>query len=376
MSLVARLARSVRQAHRASKRHGASPFRVVIRLAALLLSKGVRPADAIRYGLSDPRLPPGRLVGCIGKMRLRPLQRRLSPLEHDVLVGDKGLFYLFCRSLEIPIPRLLAILDHPLSIRGSGELLRGRGEREAFLARELPDECVAKPARGSGGVGIRVLTRAPDGFQDDVSGELFTPGQLCDVLRSPRRHPRVVLQERLHSHPELARLSGTTAVQAIRFNTLITHDGTCRFAPARLKVIAGDQLIDNLGSGRAGNLVAFVGSGGLLAGAVAFAEDGVGLRWVERHPRTGERFEGFRIPFFEEALTLLGRVAPLFLPLRTIGWDVAITERGPCLVEGNSQWDPPNYVVPGQSSRPWEVEMGAFLDALRSEAAHSPVNAR
>jgi len=31
-----------------------------------------------------------------------------------------------------------------------------------------------------------------------------------------------------------------------------------------------------------------------------------------------------------------------FWPLRTIGWDVALTPNGPRIVEGNVWWDPPN----------------------------------
>jgi hypothetical protein len=225
-----------------------------------------------------------------------------------------------------------------------------------------------KPARGSGGVGLRVLTRKGDGFRDEVNSETFTAAGLYEALASSRRS-RLVVQERLRSHHELERLSATAALQTVRFNTLVGEDGVCRIAPARLKVIVGDYLTDNLGSGRSGNLVAFIGEQGELAGAAAFAADGLGLTWVERHPKTGARFEGFRIPFFAEATALVRRVAPLFLPLRTVGWDVAITERGPSLIEGNCHWDPPNYVVPAAGPRPWEAEMGAFLVAFRSEAA-------
>jgi hypothetical protein len=45
------------------------------------------------------------------------------------------------------------------------------------------------------------------------------------------------------------------------------------------------------------------------------------------HPDTGVRFEGHAVPFYEEAVALCRR----FL----IGWDVAITPRGPLILEPN-----------------------------------------
>ncbi len=41
-----------------------------------------------------------------------------------------------------------------------------------------------------------------------------------------------------------------------------------------------------------------------------------------------------------EVQDLVRRAALAFAPLRTIGWDVAISDAGPSLIEGNVLWDP------------------------------------
>jgi hypothetical protein len=55
---------------------------------------------------------------------------------------------------------------------------------------------------------------------------------------------------------------------------------------------------------------------------------------------TGASFAEFRVPFIEDVRDLVTRAALAFTPLRTIGWDVAITDAGPSLIEGNVTWDP------------------------------------
>ena len=59
----------------------------------------------------------------------------------------------------------------------------------------------------------------------------------------------------------------------------------------------------------------------------------------EQHPDTNLVFDGWKIPFYEDAVELIKKAHRLFPLLQTIGWDVAITEDGPVLVEGNHDWD-------------------------------------
>jgi hypothetical protein len=40
----------------------------------------------------------------------------------------------------------------------------------------------------------------------------------------------------------------------------------------------------------------------------------------------------------EEAIDVAARFHKTLSPLFTVGWDIAITPNGPCVVEGNSHW--------------------------------------
>ena len=48
---------------------------------------------------------------------------------------------------------------------------------------------------------------------------------------------------------------------------------------------------------------------------------------------------GYRVPRWPAVGKLACDAAKAFLPLRTVGWDVAITLDQPCLIEGNVTWD-------------------------------------
>lgn len=53
------------------------------------------------------------------------------------------------------------------------------------------------------------------------------------------------------------------------------------------------------------------------------------------HPTTGVTFDGFPIPCFEQISDLVLETARQEDKILVIGWDVAISENGPVLIEGN-----------------------------------------
>jgi len=55
----------------------------------------------------------------------------------------------------------------------------------------------------------------------------------------------------------------------------------------------------------------------------------------ELHPTTGTAFRGFRIPYWNECLALVSEAAKLIPQIGYIAWDVAVTESGPMILEGN-----------------------------------------
>ena len=54
-----------------------------------------------------------------------------------------------------------------------------------------------------------------------------------------------------------------------------------------------------------------------------------------KHPISGEKIVGFKVPMFKEAVELVKECSKIVPEIAYVGWDVAISEEGPVIVEGN-----------------------------------------
>jgi Sugar-transfer associated ATP-grasp len=67
---------------------------------------------------------------------------------------------------------------------------------------------------------------------------------------------------------------------------------------------------------------------------------------TNEHPDGGGKFKGFPIPMWSEAVGLARRAHETFRSMSFIGWDIAILQDGPVLVEGNFPFDTDLTVLP------------------------------
>jgi hypothetical protein len=125
------------------------------------------------------------------------------------------------------------------------------------------------------------------------------------------------------------------------------------------KIPVGDHPADNFW--RPGNLLAGLEA---ASGRVTRVIQGVGpeRRELESHPDTGGRLQDLILPEWP-ALVALGLRAATALPgLRMQAWDIALTDRGPVLVEANIGGD---FNLPqlAHGKGLMDERFGAFLSA-------------
>lgn len=255
----------------------------------------------------------------LGAMGSRYWPFENNPLKSERLFTYKVIQKAMLTGLGLPTPPLIAAVGpyYPIADRASlAAVLTGR--RRAF---------VAKPDGSLGGNAVLVLR--PSGDKLVAADATYTADSLWDhfLAQSDRGF---LLEEYARNHRVLHEMY-PGSLNTLRIITIRTLDGVWRIAKTYLKVGAGGSQVDNSSHG---GLVVGLDQDGTIV-RPGFPRTG---EIEEKHPDTGVQMQGVAVPLFDEALQLALRASREFGFMGTIGWDVAVTDDGPLLIEANAYW--------------------------------------
>lgn len=189
------------------------------------------------------------------------------------------------------------------------------GENYEDFLRYLQSHQVfmAKPYDGLGGHGVEKV------YSKDVAD----PKAYFDHCTQNR----IFLEDLVIQHPEMNVLC-PASVNTMRIITFNDH-GKSEILWIGLRVGNGVNAVDNF---HAKGMVCSVDieTGRLVGNAVD--KDNAQF---SAHPTTGVQFDGFQIPCFAEAKELVLQAALESDKILVVGWDVAISDQGPVIIEGN-----------------------------------------
>lgn len=273
---------------------------------------------------------------------LKRVFRALGNARSASISIDKLLSTARARQHGIAVVPILAVTGRNVAVRPAPDgftLLPDRAAVAAMLdAPSLPDHLFAKPVRGEGGKGARLLLRVGDGW--DVGGRNCTANALAAELVASPREAGMLVQPVLTNHPALAPVLGGRGLSTVRVLVALTDQGPRPFAAIQ-KIIVGDDITDNFHNAGAGNLIAAIDLGSGVLGAAHGRVPGARFLMdrFTHHPATGRALAGFVMPFWPETMALAAATAVAFPEFPLLGLDVAITADGPLLVETNAGWD-------------------------------------
>jgi len=177
-----------------------------------------------------------------------------------------------------------------------------------------------------------------------------TPENVRQIYQTLAGYDKGVVEEFVVQHPKMSELAAAS-VNTIRAVTIssntqpVTPDGKMAdIAYTSLRIGGGTSIVDNLHGG--GVCAAIDMDTGILV------TDGVDMESEihTHHPYTGVKIKGFQIPFYQETKDMILNTIRDKKIEGYLGWDIAITETGPVLIELNN-----TPGVPGLST-PWVAE--------------------
>ena len=233
--------------------------------------------------------------------------RRMNDKAYWYLFDDKATFN---RLFKDEVNRDWIELSDELSLE----------DWKAFLDRN--DDLICKPLEGSSGVGIERHTKEEWRGREEA------------FLQELREKKIGIVEERVIQHSKMAEMC-PTSVNTIRIATLL-GDKKQGIVYAFLRIGNG-KVMDNVDQGGMAARIDLESGTLLTVGA-----DKQGNTYTE-HPMTHTPIIGFQIPYFKEACDMCLKAAQKVPQMRFVAWDVAITEKGPVFIEGNSF---PSHAVP------------------------------
>jgi hypothetical protein len=370
---VTGLARAWRYSATISRDHGPSQLGMLSEAAMLALRGRMQPETYFLYRLFDPSLPEGtkrRYLSDAPRANER-LWALLTPPRYRSLFDNKLIFNRFFTSAGLPLATVLGVFDPLVGRTAGGESLRTELELARFMRRVGNDGFVFKPVEGMRGNLVLVFTgAAPDdpGTFLTLSGDRYDAAALVAAARDPAllemQNPGAntssfLIEERIRPHPSLAEFIGPTLC-TIRIVTIVAVDGSPRIIASVFKLQPKPVGIDHLIHGA---LACWVDPG---TGALCPARSRFDYAYASVIPGTDRSFVGYRLPCWPEVKQRALEAAAAFPWARAIGWDIAISDRGPVLIEGNDQWA--TSLV--QLAAPYGLmdgELKTLYDTLRKE---------
>lgn len=141
-----------------------------------------------------------------------------------------------------------------------------------------------------------------------------------------------VLEEVLIQDKKMAKVN-PNAVNCMRLVTVLNGDDVDLLYGV-VKFGITTDYVDNMGRGGSAS-----GPIDIKTGKVLYDLKDMHGKVFSEHPTSHIKFIGFQIPKFKEAVALVKEAAKEIPEVRQVGWDVAITEKGPAIVEGNNWTD-------------------------------------
>jgi hypothetical protein len=254
----------------------------------------------------------------------------------STVAEDKILAETILKAGGIPVPETVAVIDtSPRVYPGIHKIINAEALRD-FVMSDLGDGLFGKIVDGMVSFGAFRIDSADETYLKCAGQDPVTYATFMNTIVAGNSY---VVQRKLSNHAAFAKYC--SAIATVRMVNLVTNDGV-HVPLSIVKLPQGDNIADAFW--RPGNLASEVDVTTGQVKTIALRE-GPEVTFMDDHP-THSGLMGLILPHWDEVIDINARAANLFGPIRYQSTDIAITSKGPVIVELNygGGFDLPQYV--------------------------------
>jgi len=238
---------------------------------------------------------------------------------YDYLINNKLVGCWILRALDLPQPEVFGSVRNGRFVGIPGNVSQTSTSILSLLDR---GPLVMKPVRGLKGIGFMRLVRLPGGSLE-LNGIPISESFLKQVIAGLKEF----LVTEFVKQAEYSERIFPSTTNTVRLLTFLDGETNQSFLAAAAHRFGRSKSVpvDNWRYGLGGLSASIDPQNGIL-GKAALLDDNRTLKWLDSHPKTGERIAGVRIPSWDTLLraVLAGAEKIPFAP--ALAWDVIVTE--------------------------------------------------
>ena len=257
----------------------------------------------------------------------------LNPVKYYSLARNKYLAHKMLEDTGVRKSELYCYYQPEARFISSNEKASDREGVLRILKNKKVQSCVIKTTESSHGDNVWVINAIE--FRDDDAVMMRFDGE--SLLLSSILGKEALIFESVVKQTKQFAAFNESSVNTVRFMTTLYPDGSARVIATFIKIGRAGKCVDNAGGG--GNVDVCVDT---ETGEVKYAIQYDGwrnIKEIEKHPDSGNQLNGVMIENWQAIKEEVRKFQQAFPYCKAAGWDIAITDDGPVVIEVNDFWD-------------------------------------
>lgn len=285
----------------------------------------------------------------------------LNPKKYACLARDKYISHCLLDSVNIPKSELYLYYNPQFASNTNNIAYNYEGVLNIIKQKNIK-QCVIKVSQDSAhGQGVIVC------YDITIEGEeckLTRYDGTFVELRSILENDPLLFESLVKQNSQFSSFN-SSSVNTVRMMTALYPDNSVKLYAAFIKIGRSGSDVDNAGSG--GNVDCAIDiTSGRLYNVLEFNswED---IKSITHHPDSKTQIEGCYIENWEAIVKQVCDYQARIPQLKVIGWDIAITDDGPIVIEINNWWDTTGQLF---INRGWKPEV---MDCYNAWVKHNKI---